>query len=112
MANTSFKAENGLSVTGNSQFDYTSKFNANVTIEADQWYIGGNLYVTGTRVFVGGNVAAADILAGISGLKLGNSTYQWDGYLSNVYVYGTLLNPVGNTVQFLVIRLISLLLLP
>ena len=99
MANTSFKAENGLSVTGNSQFDYTSKFNANVTIEADQFYIGGNLYVTGTQVFIGGNVAVADIIAGASGLKLGNSTYQWDGYLSNVYVYGTLLNPVGNTVQ-------------
>ena len=99
MANTSFKAENGLSVTGNSQFDYTSKFNANVTIAADQWYIGGNLYVTGQQVFIGGNVAVADIIAGASGLKLGNSTYQWDGYLSNVYVYGTLLNPVGNTVQ-------------
>ena len=99
MANTSFKAENGLSVTGNAEFDYTSKFNANVTIAADQWYIGGNLYVTGQQVFIGGNVAVADIIAGASGLKLGNSTYQWDGYLSNVYVYGTLLNPVGNTVQ-------------
>jgi len=45
MANTSFKVENGLLVQGNAQFDYTSKFNANVTIEADQFYIGGNLYV-------------------------------------------------------------------
>jgi len=97
MANTSFKAENGLSVTGNAQFDYTSKFNANVTIAADQWYIGGNLYVTGTQVFVGGNAAVADILAGASGLKIGNTTNQFDAYLSNVFVYG-LLNPVGNTI--------------
>jgi len=97
MANTSFKAENGLSVTGNAQFDYTSKFNANVTIEADQFYIGGNLYVTGTQVFIGGNAAVADILAGASGLKIGNTTNQFDAYLSNVFVYG-LLNPVGNTI--------------
>jgi len=98
MANTRFKAENGLIVVnGNSQFDTTTQFNANVTVAADQWYIGGNLYVADTKVFIGGTVATADIIAGTSGLKLANSTYQFDAYLSNVYVYGTALNPVGNT---------------
>ena len=99
MANTSFKIENGLLVEGNAQFDYTSRFNANVTVAADQWYIGGNLYVTGAQVFIGGNSAVADILPGMAGLKIGNTTYQFDAHLSNVYAYG-LLNPVGNTVQF------------
>lgn len=99
MANTRFVTENGLYVAaGNSQFDQTAQFNANVTIAADLLYIAGNLYVQQNSVIVGQQLYDTDIIPLSSNKRLGNTTYQWDGFFDNVAIYGDL-TPIGNTVS-------------
>lgn len=98
MANTRFVTENGLYVTGNAQFDQTSQFNANVTVAADLLYIAGNLYVQQNSIIVGEQLYDTDIIPLSSNKRLGNTTYQWDGFFDNVAIYGDL-TPIGNTVS-------------
>jgi hypothetical protein len=105
MANTRFKTENGLLVTGgNAEFvdvgtvyigNTTSR--ANLFIEGDLIHVNGNLVVTGTQQIVSGQSYTGDILAGTDGLKIGNTTSQFNAYLDNGYIYQGLY-PVGNTI--------------
>lgn len=99
MANTRFVTENGLYVAaGNSQFDQTAQFNANVTIAADLLYIAGNLYVQQNSIIVGQQLYDTDIVPLSTNKRLGNTTYQWDGFFDNVAIYGDL-TPIGNSVS-------------
>ena len=105
MANTRFKTENGLLVTGgNAEFvDVSgvyvgnSSSRSNLYVEGDLVHINGNLVVTGVQQVVAGQSYTGDILAGADGLNFGNSVNQFNAHLENVYVY-TSLNPVGNTI--------------
>ena len=57
MANTRFKAENGILVTGaNSIFMQQVQVNANLTVNSDLLYVGGNLYVQGDQIISGTTV--------------------------------------------------------
>jgi hypothetical protein len=106
MANTRFKTENGLLVTGgNAEFvdvgtvyigNTTSR--ANLFVEGDLIHVNGNLVVTGVQQIVAGQVYTGDILAGADGLNLGNSVNQFNAHIQNAYVYEGLF-PVGNTVS-------------
>jgi len=98
MANTRFKTENGLLVTGgNAQFDEIVSMSANLYVDADLVLISGDLQVAGAQVFTGGQVYTADITADVDGLKLGNTTNQFDAFLGTTRIYDALI-PVGNTV--------------
>lgn len=92
MANTRFKAENGLLVTGaNSIFQQEVQVNANLTVNASLLYVGGNLYVQGDQIISGTTLYDTDIIpAATTGRLLGNSTNRFDVYARNISVSGNL----------------------
>lgn len=117
MANTRFKTENSLLVTGdtNTQIDTISLFNANVSVNSSilvvngelyvgntsggatsNLYVTGNLLVSGNLVYTNTNVTG-DLRADIDGLDLGNTSNRFDMFIREGYVY-SLLNPSSNTV--------------
>lgn len=97
MANTRFKTENGLYVTGgNAEFTEIVTVAGNCIVYGDLFYIGGNLHVVGNTIITGVEVYNADIAAGSSGLKVGNTTYQFDIYADTINVK-TAITPLQNT---------------
>lgn len=92
MANTRFKAENGLLVTGaNSIFEQQVQVNANLTVNSDLLYIGGNLYVQGNQIISGTTLYDTDIIpATPTGRLLGNTTNRFDLNARNINVNGNL----------------------
>lgn len=121
MANTRFKVETGLLVTGaDSVFQQEVQVNANLTVNSDLLYVGGNLYVQGDQIISGTTLYDTDIIPlattgrllgnssnrfdlfsrnisvsgnlhpNTSGLLLGNTTARWDTYSTNVNANGTL----------------------
>ena len=92
MANTRFKAENGILVTGaNSIFMQQVQVNANLTVNSDLLYVGGNLYVQGDQIISGTTVYDTDIIpATPTGRIVGNTTNRFDVYARNINVSGNL----------------------
>lgn len=89
MTDARFKAENGLLVTGaNSIFEKQVTINANCTVNADLFYLGGNLHVVGNQIISGNTIYAVDLLPDTNGLKLGNTTNGWDVYARQLTVAG------------------------
>lgn len=112
MANTRFKTENGLLVTGaNSHFfddvyvgntSYNQISNpsvgSNLYVYGDLLYVAGNLHVIGDEIIGGNTIYNVNIVPGEDGLDLGSVDYQFDGHFANVIVYG-FLNPVSNGIN-------------
>lgn len=97
MANTRFKTENGLLVTGgNAQFDDVVRMNANLTVDADLILVTGDLQVQGAQIFTGGQLYTSDIVADVDGLNIANTTNQFNAFLGTVRVFDGLF-PQGNT---------------
>ena len=97
MANTRFKTENGLLVTGgNAQFDDVVRMNANLTVAADLILVTGYLQVQGAQIFTGGQLYTSDIVADVDGLNIANTTNQFNAFLGTVRVFDGLF-PQGNT---------------
>lgn len=92
MADTRFKAENGLLVTGaNSIFEQEVQVNANLTVNSDLLYVGGNLYVQGDQIISGTTLYDTDILpVATTGRQVGNTTHRFDVYARNINVTGNL----------------------
>ena len=81
MANTRFKTENGLLVTGgNAHFQNEVNMYANLVVDADLVLVRGDLQVQGTQVFTGGQQYDSDIVATTDGLNLGNTTNQFNAF--------------------------------
>lgn len=101
MANTSFKVENGLTVTGaNSVFDNPVKVNANTTIDADLLLVTGNFTVQGDYIITGTTTYDTDLIPLSAGRTLGNTTQRWaNSYVDISTVYSTLL-PNANGIPF------------
>jgi hypothetical protein len=117
MANTRFKTENSLYVTGETDaiFDTQSTFNANVTVNSAVMIVNGALIVGNTALgitsdltvtgdlLVAGNLqytntqVAGDLSAASDGLALGNTVSRFDGFFRNIFIYNTL-NPSSNAV--------------
>jgi hypothetical protein len=117
MANTRFKTENSLLVTGdtNTQIDTISLFNANVSVNSSILVVNGelivgntsagytsNLTVTGSMLISGNLVytntnVTGDLRADVDGLDLGNTSNRFDMFIREGYVY-SLLNPSSNTI--------------
>jgi len=93
MANTRFKAENGLLVTGaNSIFEQQVQVNANLTVNADLLYVGGNLYVQGNQIITGTTYYDTDIIPlAATGRLIGNTLNRFDVSARNITVSGNLL---------------------
>lgn len=116
MANTRFKTENSLFVTGEttSQFDTQTLFNSNVNVNSSILIVNGALIVGNTSVggtsdltvtgnlLVAGNLVytntsvSGGLTPQIDGDDLGNPSFKFDGYFANVNVYGYL-NPATST---------------
>jgi len=118
MANTRFKTENSLTVSGesNSIFYTNTLFNSTVTVNSATIIVNGalivgnsasgepsDLSVTGS-LLVAGNLSytntsvSGDLKPTSDGLALGNTTYRFDGYFRNVLIYGTNgIRPSSNT---------------
>lgn len=117
MANTRFKTENSLLVTGdtNTQIDTISLFNANVSVNSSVLVVNGevivgntaagfssnltvtgNMLVAGNLVFTNTNVSG-DLRADVDGIDLGNTSSRFDIFIREGYVY-SLLNPSSNTI--------------
>jgi len=117
MANTRFKTENSLYVTGetNTQIDTISLFNANVSVNSAVLIVNGemivgnttggftsNLTVTGSMLIAGNLIytntsIAGDLRADVDGLNIGNTTNRFDMFIRNGTVYNTF-NPNSNTI--------------
>lgn len=94
MADTRFKIENGLLVTGagsNTLFEQRVTVSANLTVSGDLLYVGGNLYVQGNSVIVGTSVYDVDITPLTDNSRsVGNSTNRFIGFFSDLTVGGSL----------------------
>lgn len=90
MANTRFKAENGILVTGaNSIFQQEVLVNANLTVNSDLLYIAGNLYVQGSQIISGTTLYDIDIIPNATvGRLVGNTTNRFDVNARNINVSG------------------------
>ena len=119
MANTRFKTENSLFVTGEttSQFDTQALFNSNVSVNSSILIVNGALIVGNTSIggtsdltvtgnlLVAGNLVytntsvSGGLTPAIDGDDLGNPTFRFDAFLANTIVYGYL-NPSANTNVF------------
>jgi len=119
MANTRFKTENSLYVTGetNTQIDTISLFNANVSVNSSvlivngemivgntsagltsNLSVSGSLFVTGNLVYTNTEISGS-LRPSVDGLALGNTTNRFDLYIRNGIVYGaTGFNPNSNTI--------------
>lgn len=97
-ANSRFKTENGLYVTGgNAEFTQIVTVGGNCTVSGDLLFVGGNLTVQGTQVFQGGQIYVSNITASMAGLGIGNTTYAFDVYSANLFV-NTAVLPLNNTI--------------
>lgn len=92
MANTRFKVETGLLVTGaDSIFQQQVQVNANLTVNSDLLYVGGNLYVQGNQIISGTTLYDTDIIpSSVTGRLLGNSTNRFDLSSRNASISGNL----------------------
>lgn len=103
MANTRFKTENGLLVTGgNAEFAQTvfignTTSRANLYVDGDLVHISGNLVVMGATVTQSTQSFTGDILPSVNGIALGSTTKLFDLYSNNIFVYGAIL-PNSNTI--------------
>lgn len=90
MAGTRFKAEYGVLATdptSNSLFEHQVRVNANLTVQADLLYVGGNLYIAGDQVLIGQTVYESNLVPTAAGLSIGNNTNRFDSaYFNNVYI--------------------------
>jgi hypothetical protein len=102
MADTRFKVENGLLVTGvgaNTLFEHRVQVNANLTVVADLLYVGGNLYVQGNSVIVGVTEYDTDIVPITDNIRsVGNTSSRWLGHFTELNV-STFSRPTTNNVS-------------
>lgn len=117
MANTRFKTENGILVTGeiDSEFQTQTLFSANVTVNSavlivngalivgnsagggvSDLSVTGDLLVSGNLVYTNTSVEGG-LTPAVDGDDLGNPSFRFDGFFANVNVYGYL-NPSSNTI--------------
>ena len=85
MANTRFKTENGLLVTGgNAEFTNVeavyignTSSRTNLYVEGDLVQINGDLYVTGEQIVTAGLQYTGDLTPASNTTRLGNTTQRW-----------------------------------
>ena len=102
MADTRFKAENGLLVVGNpattnSSFEHVVNMSANLYVRGDYFFVGGDFVIQGDQIITGQSLYDVDILPVTeTGRAIGNSTNRFDVNARNITVTGNLF-PTSNT---------------
>lgn len=101
MADTRFKVENGLLVTGptaNTLFEHRVNMNANLTVMADLLYVGGNLYVQGNSIVIGTTQYDTNLIPLTDNARsVGNTLNRWIGHFTDLNV-ATFLRPTANNI--------------
>lgn len=100
MADTRFKAENGILAVGNTSansfFDHDVKVNANLTVQ-DLLLVSGNFTVMGNTTYIGTTLYDTDLIPLTGNTRsLGNSVNTFLAHLSDVTIYNTLLPSANN----------------
>lgn len=101
MADTRFKTETGLLVTGNSattnsSFEHVVNMSANLYVRGDYFFVGNNFYIQGNQVIQGTTIYEVDILPfSQTGRAIGNSTNRFDGYFRDFSISGNV-HPTAN----------------
>lgn len=104
MANNKFKADNGIVVSGNSEFYQRIDAYANAFFNNDLFVVSGNLTVNGTLVYANVVIGQGGIVAVADQQPVGNTTNRFNFFAYNVqvdnYMY-PLANgvPMGNTTR-------------
>jgi len=100
MADTRFKAENGIlavgNTTANSIFDHQVRVNANLTVQ-DLLLVSGNFTVQGTTTYVGGTLFDVDIIPttdAIRSVGLAGNTFL--AHLHDVTIYNSIIPSANN----------------
>lgn len=102
MADTRFKAENGLLVVGNSAttnsaFEHVVNMSANLYVRGDYFFVGGDFVIQGNQIITGQSLFDVDILPVTqTGRAVGNSTHRFDINARNVNVTGNLFPTANN----------------
>lgn len=100
MADTRFKAENGILAVGNTSansfFDHEVKVNANLTVQ-NLLLVTGDFTVQGNTTFVGTSLYDTDLIPGTNATRsLGNSVNTFLAHLHDVTIYNTLIPSANN----------------
>lgn len=100
MADTRFKAENGIlavgNTTANSIFDHQVRVNANLTVQ-DLLLVSGNFTVQGNTTYIGTTLYDTDLIPGTNATRsLGNSVNTFLAYLYDVTIYNSIVPSANN----------------
>lgn len=102
MANTRFKVDNGLTVSGaNTLFKEAISVEANCYVYGDFLYVSGDFFVGGNLTYTNTSIAG-DLTPQSNSQNLGNNTNRFNGFFVQVSVSDTLTPltnglPLGNT---------------
>lgn len=95
MADTRFKVENGLTVSGaNTILRDTLEVNANAYVRGDLLFIGGDLFIGGNIQYTNTSIAG-DLVPTVNSIALGNTSRRFEGFFVNISVSGQL-TPTAN----------------
>lgn len=100
MADTRFKAENGIlavgNTTANSIFDHQVRVNANLTVQ-DLLLVSGNFTVQGTTTYVGGTLFDTDIIPTADAFRsVGLAGNTFLAHLHDVTIYNSIIPSANN----------------
>lgn len=104
MANTRFKVDNGLVVTGTTEFYQRIDSFANAHFQNDLFVVSGNLTVNGSLVYANVAIGTGGIRAVADQQDLGNTTNRFNLFGYRVQIDDTLIPlangvPIGNTTR-------------
>lgn len=89
MANTRFKIENGLTVSGgNTILRDTLEVNANTYVRGDLLFVSGDFFIGGNLQYTNTSIAG-DLVPTANGIALGNTGRRFEGFFVNISVSGT-----------------------
>lgn len=100
MADTRFKAENGILAVGNTSansiFDHQVKVNANLTVQ-DLLLVSGNFTVQGTTTYIGGTLYDVDLVPTSNGIRsVGKAGNTFLGHFADVTIYNSIVPSANN----------------
>jgi len=100
MADTRFKAENGILAVGNTSansiFDHQVRVNANLTVQ-DLLLVSGNFTVQGTTTYIGGTLYDVDLVPTSNGARsVGTAGNTFLGNFYDLTIYNSLVPSANN----------------
>ena len=89
MADTRFKIENGLTVSGaNTILRDTLEVNANTYVRGDLLFVSGDFFIGGNIQYTNTSIAGDLVPTTATGIALGNTSRRFEGFFVNISVSG------------------------